>query len=167
LPPSLPPTSIPLSIESILSSRPPFSPYLSRDPYEIYLSTQKLHEKLLIQWCLQRPPYEDKNWIKGNIISHFRRMYDAYFQDVKLLGPDELIDIRYTDLLANPMETLRSIYEKFHIDRFDENMRPAILAYQEAQKEFKVNQHQKLSEEERAVVADVWADYFAYYKYNP
>lgn len=50
---------------------------------------------------------------------------------------------------------------------FDENMRPAILAYQEAQKEFKVNEHQKLSEEERAVVADVWADYFAYYKYNP
>lgn len=30
----------------------------SRNPYEIYQSTHKLHEKLLIQWCLQRPPYE-------------------------------------------------------------------------------------------------------------
>jgi hypothetical protein len=33
---------------------------------------------------------QDKAWIKGNIISHFRRMYDAYFQDVKLLGRDEV-----------------------------------------------------------------------------
>ncbi|EKU21410.1 putative sulfotransferase [Nannochloropsis gaditana CCMP526] len=103
-------------------------------------------------------------------------MHDANFQDIKLLGPDELVDIRYADILANPMETLRSIYEKLHIDHplprtlfisFDETLRPAILAYQEAQKQFKVNQNQKLSKEERAVVADVWADYFAHYKYNP
>lgn len=33
---------------------------------------------------------QDKVWIKGNIISHFRRMYDAYFDDIKLLQPHEV-----------------------------------------------------------------------------
>ena len=91
--------------------------HISRDPYEIYQSTHKLHEKLLIQWCLQRPPYEDKNWIKSNIISHFRRMYDAYFEDVTLLSKDELIDIRYTDLIASPSQTVEKIYQQFGFDR--------------------------------------------------
>lgn len=48
--------------------------------------------------CMADPPFvitnpqtrgQDKAWIKGNIVSHFRRMYDAYFQDIKLLGPEE------------------------------------------------------------------------------
>jgi hypothetical protein len=46
--------------------------HISRNPYEIYSSTHKLHEKLLIQWCLQRPPFEDKLWRRTTILNHFR-----------------------------------------------------------------------------------------------
>ena len=45
-------------------------------------------------------------------------------------------------------------------------MLPALLQYQEEQKGFVVNKHVALSEAEKAVVADVWSDYFAFYKYK-
>jgi len=50
--------------------------------------------------------------------------------------------------------------------RFEENMLPALVKYQQEQKGFVVNKHVALSEEEKAVVADVWSDYFAFYKYQ-
>ncbi len=33
---------------------------------------------------------QDEAWTKGNIVSHFRRMYDAYFDDIRLLQKDEV-----------------------------------------------------------------------------
>jgi len=35
--------------------------HVHRNPFEIYPSTLKLHEKLLIQWCLQRPDFMKNN----------------------------------------------------------------------------------------------------------
>jgi hypothetical protein len=36
---------------------------------------------------------------------------------VKILSSEELIDIKYTDLIASPTKTLKQIYDKFKLGR--------------------------------------------------
>jgi hypothetical protein len=45
-------------------------------------------------------------------------------------------------------------------------MKPQLEQYEAEQKAFTVNKHKGLSEEEKAIVADVWSDYFAFYGYK-
>lgn len=141
--------------------------HISRNPYEIYQSTHKLHEKLLYQWCLQRPPIEDTNWRSNVILNHFRKMYEAYFEDIKQLSSSEIVDVKYTDLVAAPMKVIEDIYKQLGIEGF-EGVRPAIEQYEKDQQAggFRVNTHNAISAEEKKLIEECWAQYFDYYGYE-
>ena len=66
--------------------------HISRNPYEVYQSTQKLYMDLLIQWNLQYINYhgdvrrhEDDNDLHRSILLLFGGMYDSFFQDLNEL----------------------------------------------------------------------------------
>lgn len=139
--------------------------HISRNPYEIYQSTHKLHEKLLLQWNLQRPPLEDHDWRCHIILNHFRKMYEAYFEDIQALKPEDIIDVRYTDLVKAPTATIERIYTQLKLGGFDK-VRPVLMEYEEQQKGFKVGDYKDLAPREKAAVAECWKRYFEYYDYK-
>jgi hypothetical protein len=62
-----------------------------------------------------------------------RRMYDAYFVDTKDLSPSQIVDVKYVDLMKNPVGLIESIYRQLNLEGF-EDVRPKLEEYAAAQK---------------------------------
>lgn len=141
--------------------------HISRNPYDMYKSTHRLYLHLLIQWCLQRPPIEDYHWRREAILTHFEKMYGTYLREVKTLPEDQILDVRYDDLIKDPLKVVKEIYDFLGLDSFEE-VRPRIVEYQEQQKKkgFKVNTHSDLKKEDKEQVYARWRNYFDYFGYD-
>ena len=48
----------------------------------------------------------------------FTRMYDAFERDRDLIGPGQFCEVRYEDLVADPIEQMRRVYERAGAGRF-------------------------------------------------
>lgn len=125
----------------------------------------KLHEKLLVQWTLQRPPSGESEFIKGVILTHFRKMYNAYFRDIKDVPQESLINISYQDLVTSPVKTLERVYKQLNLPDF-EKLRPELDKYESLRKEYKVNEHPPISDVDKKKVQEMWGDYFDYFGYK-
>jgi hypothetical protein len=142
--------------------------HISRHPYQIYQSTHKLHERLLIQWCLQRPPLHDSTWRRQIILDHLTAMYEAYFKDIRTLGPNQIVQVSYEELIKHPSGTIESIYDKLGLPGWEEGVGAKVRDYEEqrAQDKFEVNTHAPLSQEEKQAVRQAWAPYFERFGYE-
>jgi len=134
--------------------------HIVRDPYVIFPSTVNLWKRLYVDQGLQTPTYEGLN---EHVFKTFTRMYETFESDRGLLGPDQLIDLRYEDLIADPVGQMRRVYEQLGLGDF-ETAKPAIEAYLAGQKDYKTNKYQ-ISPEIRAEIGRRWGDFFHRYHY--
>jgi len=139
--------------------------HISRNPYDIYKSTFQLHHKLLVQWCLQRPNLE-KEHVAGIILNHFKEMYDAYFEQVSMIPPENFTTCTFKDLITSPSKTLDKIYTELDLPGYDK-LKPIIEEYENgAQKTFKMNQHTDIPDEEKKLIQTSWGPYFREFDYE-
>jgi len=54
------------------------------------------------------------------VLDTFARFTEAYEEDRHLISKDRLYEIRYEDLVKDPVGAMRGIYEKLGIAKFDE-----------------------------------------------
>ena len=54
------------------------------------------------------------------MLDTFERFTKAYEEDRHLIPEENLVEIRYEDLVKDPVGAMRGIYEKLGIDKFDE-----------------------------------------------
>ena len=91
-------------------------------------------------------------------------MYGAFDRDRVALEPNRLIDVRYEDLTASPVDTMQKIYEQLRLSDF-ETVRPSIQQWAETEhKSYQTNKHQ-LSAEHEALIKEQWGNYFERYGY--
>jgi hypothetical protein len=64
------------------------------------------------------------------VLDMFQRLTEAYEEDRHLISPDRLVEMRYEDLIKDPIGTMRGVYAKLGIGGFDEAEGPmrAILS---------------------------------------
>ena len=62
----------------------------------------------------------------------------SYFEQVKLIPKDRLVDIKYEDLVADPMKEVKKIYSKLKIPGLEKAI-PGMMKYLESKKDYKVN----------------------------
>ena len=67
-------------------------------------------------------------------------MYDAFERDRHLIGPGQFCEVRYEDLVADPVGQMRAVYEQLDLGDF-EAVRPAIEEYFADQKDYKTNRY--------------------------
>ncbi len=72
-------------------------------------------------------------------------MYDAFERDRKLLGPGQFCEVRYEELVADPLGQMRRVYEELGTGRF-RAVRPGIEDYLASQKDYKTNRYQMTPE---------------------
>ncbi len=84
--------------------------FLHRDPYDVYASTCKFF-KIVIK-SLQLQHYSDDEF-KEHILESYRLLHEAYFQDVKKIPKENLIEIPYQQLVDNPLSIMQKISEQF------------------------------------------------------
>jgi omega-hydroxy-beta-dihydromenaquinone-9 sulfotransferase len=134
--------------------------HIVRNPQVLFPSTLNLWKRLWRDEGLQVPHYQG---LEEYVFETFNRMYAAFDRDRELLRPGQFCEVRYEDLVADPIEQMRTVYEQLALDGFD-GVRPAFESYFSAKKDYKTNRYQS-SPETQAEVKRRWGWYAERYGY--
>ena len=124
--------------------------YLSRNPLKVFPSTVKLWRALYSTQGLHNPPYLD-GWLDDYVLDMFARLTEDYEADRHVIPKDRLVELRYEDLIKDPIATMRDIYARLDIGDFDQAEAP-MQAYLDAQKEHRVSEYEMPPELKRKVI---------------
>lgn len=135
--------------------------HIVRDPYSVFPSTRRLWRALDEVQGFQFPKYDDT---VDYVFAAFERMYRGFNAQRDKLGTSKLYEVKYEDVVRDPVGELEKIYRELDLGSFDE-MRPKLEAYVREQKDYRTNQHE-LEPELKAEIARRWSDYFERYGYQ-
>jgi hypothetical protein len=127
--------------------------HIVRDPYIVYASTMNLWRTLYRTHGLQTPTFAG---LEEHVLQTFTRMYQRLEEGKKLLEPRQFYELRYEDLIADPLAQMRKIYDHCGLGGFDAAL-PRMQAYLSSIKGYETNKYE-LSEAERCTVANRWGD---------
>lgn len=134
--------------------------HIVRDPYVIFPSTVNLWKRLYRDQGLQVPTYQG---LDEYVFDTLNRMYDTFERDRSLIGAGQFCEVRYEDLVANPIEEMQTIYEQLDLGGFDA-VRPAMEQYFAKQKDYKTNRYE-MTPELRDEITRRWSKYAERYGY--
>ncbi|MEL6896590.1 MAG: sulfotransferase, partial [Planctomycetota bacterium] len=138
--------------------------HISRDPMRLFPSTCRLWRTLDEDHGLQVHGNASAENIEGYVIECFRRMYGSYFQHRDSIPRDRLIEIRYEDLVRQPVQTLQDIYAQLQLGDFD-SVRPALQQWADTEhRQYQTNQFDE-QPKLRQRLMESWGDYFRHYDY--
>jgi hypothetical protein len=135
--------------------------HIVRDPYVVFPSTIHLWKSLHTRHGLQRPTFAD---LEEQVFSTFTHMYETLEKDRKLIEPSRLYEIRYEDLVGNPIGQMRELYEHLKLGGFEE-MLPRLQAYFAENKDYATNRYQ-VTPEQRAEIRRRWGKVIERYGYD-
>jgi hypothetical protein len=124
--------------------------YIARNPLAVFPSTVKLWRALYSTQGLHNPPQLD-TWLDDYVLDMFVRLTEDFEEDKHLIPKDRLVELRYEDLVKDPIGTMREIYAKLGIGDFAAAEGP-MRAYLDAQKEHRVSEYELPAELKRKVV---------------
>jgi hypothetical protein len=124
--------------------------YIARNPLAVFPSTVKLWRALYSTQGLHNPPQLD-SWLDDYVLDMFVRLAEDFEEDKHLIPKERLVELRYEDLVKDPIGTMRDIYAKLCIGDFAAAEGP-MRAYLDAQKEHRVSEYELPPELKRKVV---------------
>jgi hypothetical protein len=134
--------------------------HIVRNPYAVYLSSQKLWRSGLNLSHLQKA---DPRKLEELILSWYTELYALFERDRRLIPSGSLSELRFEDLETSPRECLERLYTELDLLNFDSCWQRA-EEYLGKLGEYKKNRH-RLVEEDRARMSRHWAFNFARYGY--
>ncbi len=96
--------------------------HIYRNPYSVYLSTEKLYQGVLPIHTFQK--YSEVE-VRENILCFYEQMMQQFFQDQELIPEENLIEIKYETFIADPLSQIREIYDQFEMSSFKQ-LEPAL-----------------------------------------
>jgi omega-hydroxy-beta-dihydromenaquinone-9 sulfotransferase len=135
--------------------------HIARHPDTIFPSTCRLWISLDEAQGLQHPRHKN---LHEYVLATFEQMYRGFNKQRPSIPEDQFCELKYEDLVRDPIGQVRMIYEKLNLGDF-EAARPAIEAHVGTQKDYKTNKHE-LEPELREQLRRRWADYFQRYGYE-
>ncbi|HND56132.1 MAG TPA: sulfotransferase, partial [Pirellulaceae bacterium] len=135
--------------------------HITRHPYSIYPSTLKLWYALDEAQSLQSPRDDGR---AEYVFQALERMYRGLEDQRRRLDPANIVDVRYDELVRNPVGIVEDIYRRLDLGDFS-TLRDKIAAYASSQKDYKTNVHD-LDDELKREIRRRWAVYFDNYGYE-
>ncbi|MBN2022715.1 MAG: sulfotransferase [Pirellulales bacterium] len=136
--------------------------HIVRDPYVLFPSTVNLWKRLYQDEGLQIPTCAG---LEEHVFETLTRMYGAFERQRELVRPSRLCDVRYEELVRDPIGQMERIYGELELGGFDQ-ARPAIEAHMAAQADYKTNRYE-LTPELRDEITRRWGAYAERYGYTP
>jgi hypothetical protein len=90
-------------------------------------------------------------------------MYEAFERDHSRIPQGQIADVRYEDLVANPMAEMERLYRELNLGDF-EPVRPVLEPFVGEQRKFKTNRYE-IAPELRREITRRWRFYFDRYGY--
>ena len=125
--------------------------HIVRNPFVVYPSTVKLWKRLYDTHGFQTPTFAG---LEEFVFETFLKMDERFEEGRRLLDPEQICDVRYEDLVADPEGTIRSIYERLDLGGW-EAMRPRLAAFMATLRGYETNKYE-LSAEEREAIRRRW-----------
>jgi len=97
------------------------------------------------------------------VLDTFEVMYNAFERDRAGLPEGCLHEVKYEDLVADPVGKLGEAYEALDLGGFD-SMRPVLETQAKAMQRYRRNRYQ-LDDRTRSLVAERWQPFFERYGY--
>ena len=91
--------------------------------------------RVLDKLALQDASKED---IEKQVIENYKRLMTSFFEQKQHIPKDNFVEIRYEDLVLNPVQQVQHIYETLKISDFDKAL-PEMQKYLEHQSDYKTN----------------------------
>jgi hypothetical protein len=136
--------------------------HIVRDPLVLFPSTVRLWKSLSLVQGLQTLN-EDAAWIEGHVLDSFVQMYERFERDRELIPPGHLVDVRYEDLVADPVGQMRAIYDRLELGDFA-GIEPVVAGYMQQKRGYRTNRYE-LPPQTAEKVRRRWAPYFQRYGY--
>ena len=137
--------------------------HIVRDPLVLFPSTVRLWKSLGDVQGLQVPS-ENRAWIERYVLDTLVRMYERFEQDRELVPVGRLVDVRYEELVVDPVGQMRTIYEQLRLGGF-ELVEPALQSHAKKSRDYRTNKY-SLPADVADRVRGRWAPYFQRYGYN-
>jgi hypothetical protein len=134
--------------------------HIVRDPYVVFPSTVNLWKTLYRTHGLQRPTFAG---LEEQVLANFTLMYRRLEEGKRLLKPGQFYELRYEDLIRDPVATLRKLYDHFQLGGWSE-FQPRLEAYLASVNGYETNKYQ-ITPEQRARVTERWREVIERYGY--
>ena len=135
--------------------------HMVRHPYALFASTRRMWQALEYIQGFQIPKYEHLDEI---ILSTLTRMYRAFEKQRASLDPSRIIDVRYEDLVRDPLAEVERIYHDLDLGDFS-IVRNAMAQYLRRQEGYSPNQH-FLEPHVKNEIDRRWGEYMSAYGYD-
>jgi hypothetical protein len=136
--------------------------HIVRDPYAVFPSTVNLWKALYVAHGLQRPTFAG---LEEYVFDTFTRLYKRLDRSKHLIATNRYHELRYEDLLADPVGQMRQLYERLELGGFEKFL-PRLKAYLDASAGYKPNRYPDLAPALRAEVALRWGHVIRQYGYD-
>ncbi len=136
--------------------------HIVRDPHIVFPSTLNLWKTLYRTHGLQRPTFAG---LEEHVFSTFTRLYRRLDEGRKLVPPSRFHELRYEDLVRDPLGQMQALYEHLELDEFD-RVRPRLERYLASLKGYETNRYE-LSPELREEIGRRWGPVIQQYGYRP
>ncbi len=135
--------------------------HIFRNPYSIFASTRRLWQTMDVVQGFQIPKHDD---LDEYIFDCFERMYRGFHRQRQNINPAHICDVRYEDLVQDPIGEVQAVYEKLGLGDFDD-VREKIEAHVADRRDYKPNKHE-LDAGIKSQIAERWSDYLERYGYE-
>jgi hypothetical protein len=135
--------------------------HIVRNPYVVFPSTVRLWKTLDEAHGLQLPRHKS---LEDYVFRAFERMYAGYDRSRAVVDGNRVCDVRYEDLVRNPIAALAEVYRKLDLGDFAA-MRPALEASLKNQQAYRTNQYDLPPDMVQRIAAR-WGTYAQRYGYN-
>lgn len=138
--------------------------HISRHPYKLVPSTMRLWKLLDQIQSFQVPKYDDI-WLKNYIFECKDLMYSAYFDQRDSIPKNQLVEVSFESLVAEPQQQLARIYEQLELGGFGD-VKPSIDNYFQSRKGHKTNPF-SINENLKSDIDSNWRQYMEQFGYQP
>ncbi|MFQ6113268.1 MAG: sulfotransferase [bacterium] len=135
--------------------------HIVRNPYVVFPSTIHMLKSLSSACGLQKPNFEG---LEDNVFQTFEYMYKKLEEGRALVHPSHFYELRYEDLVRNPIGQMRAMYEHLGLGDF-EKVLPALEDYVGGLAGYQTNRYE-LSGEMRAEITRRWGSIIQKYNYD-
>jgi omega-hydroxy-beta-dihydromenaquinone-9 sulfotransferase len=129
--------------------------HISRDPYSVYFSTERLYSITLPMVTMQ---HCEARHVEDYIVFSYKEMMTKYLNERALIPAGHLAEIRYEDLIGNETEVLRKAYNDCGLAGF-EQAKPHIESEVRSYSDYKTNKYDYPEQRKREVFA-AWKEVF-------
>ncbi len=134
--------------------------HIVRNPYVVFPSTVHLWQSLYAHQALQHPTFEG---LEDYVFDNFVHLYEKLEEARPMLNSSRFYELRYEDLVQDPIRQLRTIYDRLELGDFEQVL-PKLKQYLAETADYKTN-HYELPPELHDAITQRWGHVIRRYGY--